>query len=65
MDLCSPPVQIFSNSQYDVSCKEMLGLHPKVGKLSPNSPTGVADLLTTSGCTSITAVRMDKNVVPL
>jgi len=36
MYLCNSRVQIGYNPQYDVSCKEMLDLHPKVGKLSPN-----------------------------
>jgi hypothetical protein len=64
MYLCSPPVPIVSNQQYDVSCKEMLDLHRKFIKLWPNCPRGVVDLLT-SGCTSITAVGMVKNVVRL
>jgi hypothetical protein len=37
MYLCNTRVKIFTYLQYDVSCKEMLDLHPNVGKLSPNS----------------------------
>ena len=64
MYLFGPPIQIVTSSQYDLSCKEILDLNPLVGNLPPTSTRGVADLLTISGSTSITAVGMPKNVVP-